>query len=45
MCRGIQFEKVFASRKSREPILVVEDKELEALKVEPSSLVTSRTIE
>jgi hypothetical protein len=43
--RDVKFEEDFVSRKSHEPILVIEDEEEEALKVEPRSPVISREIQ
>jgi hypothetical protein len=43
--RDVKFKEDLASRKSHEPILVTEDGEMEALKVEPRSLVTSIAIQ
>ena len=42
MSRDVKFEKDFASRKSYEPIPMIEDEEWEALKFEPASLMASK---
>jgi hypothetical protein len=41
----INFEEEFASRKSHVPILVTKHEELDAMEVEPESLVTSRAVQ
>jgi hypothetical protein len=43
--RDVKLEEDFASRKSHEPTLVVEDEEQEALKVEPGSPIISRDVQ
>jgi hypothetical protein len=42
--RDVKFKEDFASRKSHEPILVTEDEEQEASKVEIGSLVISKVV-
>ena len=41
--RDVNFDEDFASRKSREPLLVTENEEQEALKVESRSPATSNS--
>jgi hypothetical protein len=41
----VKVEEEFASRKSHEPIPVIDDEEQETLKVEPGSLVISRAVQ
>jgi hypothetical protein len=40
--RGVKFEEDFVSRKSHEPIPMIEDEEQEAMIAKLGSLVTSR---
>jgi hypothetical protein len=41
----VKFEEDFASRKSHEPIPVIEDQAFEALKVKPGSPMTCRVVQ